>query len=150
MPNCSVRATVFGRGEPMKIKLNMKQVTDIMREIKETDRKTFDLSDVSEVFQMLKYWAKSAGTGDEKIKTITELPDGYLCRVNEKFHDSMKEYLKQSRMRRFSEQIKEVRAHETIVKAQETIEKYDRLIKEAEERKGYKNQPNSSSFQGRE
>jgi hypothetical protein len=143
MLNYTVRATVFGRGKPMKIKLNMKQITDIKREIKETDRKSFDLSDISEVFRMLQYWAKSAGTGDEKIKTITELPDGYLCRVNEKFHDSMKEYLRQARMRRFSEQIKEV-------KVQETIEKYDRLIKEAEEKKGCKNRPNSSFFQGRE
>jgi len=116
----------------MKIKLNMKQITNVMRELKETDRKSFDLSDVSDVFRMLQYWAKSAGTGEEKIKNITELPDGYLLRVNRKFHDSMKEYLKQTGMRRFSEQMRDL-------KAQETAEKYDRLIKESEQRKGHKN-----------
>jgi len=115
----------------MKIKLNTKQIATVMRELKETDRKSFDVSDVSGVFRMLQYWAKSAGTGEEKIKTITELPDGYLCRVNRKFHDSMKEYLKEAKTRRFSEQMKEL-------KVQATVEEYDRLMKEAEEKKGQK------------
>ena len=112
----------------MKIKLNLKQIEEVRRGLMETDRKDFDLSDISQVFRMLQYWAKSAGAGKEKIKSVTELPDGYLCRVNEKFHDSMKTYLKESRERRFSEEMKER-------KIQGTLDKYERLMKEAENKK---------------
>ncbi len=112
----------------MKIKLNTEQIEDLRREIEETDRKKFDMSDVSEVFRMLQYWSKSVGTGEEKIKSVTELSDGYLCRVNRAFHDSMKEFLKQVRSRRFSDHMKER-------KVKGAIGKYERLIKEAEEEK---------------
>ncbi|RJP64096.1 MAG: hypothetical protein C4532_19950 [Candidatus Abyssobacteria bacterium SURF_17] len=112
----------------MKIKLNMKQMQEVRNKLRETDRKDFDLTDISEVFRMLKYWAKSIGAGEEKIKSVTELADGYLCRVNEKFHDTMKAYLKQIREQRFSEGMKER-------KVQGALDKYDRLIREAEEKK---------------
>jgi hypothetical protein len=113
----------------MKIKLNMKHVAVVARELKETDRKNFNPTEVGQVFQMLQYWCKSAGTGGEKIQSVTELPDGYLCRVNGKFHDAMKAYIKQAGSRKFTEQMKEV-------KVQETLDKYERLIKEAEGQKG--------------
>lgn len=112
----------------MKIKLNSKQIAKVARELKETDRKNFDVKDVGEVFKMLQYWTKSVGTGEEKIQSVTELPDGYLCRVNRKFRDSMKDYIRDVGARKFSEQMKDV-------KVQETLDKYDRLIKEAKERK---------------
>jgi hypothetical protein len=112
----------------MKIKLNSKQIAKVARELKETDRRNFDLKDVGEVFKMLQYWAKAVGTGEEKIQSVTELPDGYLCRVNRKFHDTMKHYIREAGAKRFSDQMKEV-------KVQEALEKYDRLIKEAKERK---------------
>lgn len=112
----------------MKIKLNTKQIEDLRREIEETDRKKFDMADTAGVFRMLRYWSKSVGTGEEKIKSVTELPDGYLCRVNRIFHDSMKNFLKQARSRRFSDQMRER-------KVQGTVKKYERLIKEAEEEK---------------
>jgi hypothetical protein len=115
----------------MKIKLNAEQVEDIRRELKETDRKEFDTSDIPQVFQMLQYWAQCVGAGKAKIKSVTELPGGFLCRVNERFHDIMKEYLKDVRSRRFSEDMKER-------KKQSVINKYERLMKEAEEKK---NQP---------
>ncbi len=113
----------------MKIKLNRKHILAIARELKETDRKNFDPDDVGEVFKMLQYWIKTAGTGQEKVQSVTELPDGYLCRVNEKFHDSIKNYIKHSTSRRLDDQLKDL-------KTRETIDKYDRLIKEAEEEKG--------------
>lgn len=112
----------------MKIKLNTEQIEDLRRELEETDRKKFDMSDVSDVFRMLQYWSKSVGAGEEKIKSVTELTDGYLCRVNRTFHDSMKEFLRQVRKRRFSDQMKER-------KVQGTVKKYERLMKEAEEEK---------------
>lgn len=113
----------------MKIKLNTKQIEDVRREIEETDRKKFDLDDISGVFRMLQYWPKSFGSGEEKIKSVTELSDGYLCRVNRRFHDSMKEFLKEVRTRRFSGEMRER-------KVQGAIKKYERLIKEAKEEKG--------------
>lgn len=112
----------------MKIKLNMKQIAVVARELKETDRKTFDLADVGQVFKMLQYWCKTAGTGEEKIQSVTELPDGYLCRVNRKFRDAIKNYIRASGSRRLSDQMKEM-------KVQGTLAKYDRLIKEAEEQR---------------
>ena len=118
----------------MKIKLNTEQIEDLRRELEETDRKKFDMSDISDVFRMLQYWSKSVGTGEEKIKSVTELPDGYLCRVNRTFHDSMKEFLRQVRTRRFSDQMKKR-------KVQGAIKKYERLIKESEEEKGPLNRP---------
>jgi hypothetical protein len=111
----------------MKVKLNTKQIADIYRELKETDRKKFDLSEVTEVFRMLQYWSKSVAGGEAKIKSIAELPDGFLCRVNKTFHTTMKEYLRGSRHRRAEAQIEE------LAKRQAATE-YDRLIKEAEER----------------
>jgi hypothetical protein len=116
----------------MKIKLNRKQVAAVARELKETDRKNFNPADVEEVFKMLQYWTKTVGSGEGKIQSVTELPDGYLCRVNSKFHDSIKAYIKQAGSRKFSEQMKEM-------KIQETVDKYDRLIKEAEEDKRFRN-----------
>jgi hypothetical protein len=108
----------------MKIKLNLKQIQILRREIRENSRKDFDIEDLAEVFKMLKFWTKSFGTGEEKIKSIAALPDGYLCRVNEKFHDSMKSFIKEAKARRYAEEI-----------SQRTAEEYDRLIKEAEEQK---------------
>lgn len=108
----------------MKVKLNLKQMHVLRREIKENSRKDFDITDLAEVFKMLKFWTKSFGTGEEKIKSITELPDGYLCRVNKKFHDTMKDFIREAKSRRYAEELK-----------QRTAEEYDRLIKEAEEQK---------------
>jgi hypothetical protein len=108
--------------------LNTEQIEDLRRELEETDRKKFDMSDISDVFRMLQYWSKSVGAGEEKIKSVTELTDGYLCRVNRTFHDSMKEFLRQVRTRRFSDQMKER-------KVQGAVKKYERLMKEAEEEK---------------
>ncbi|MBI4831069.1 MAG: hypothetical protein HY801_05845 [Candidatus Lindowbacteria bacterium] len=112
----------------MKIKLNKGQIEDVRRELKETDRKDFDIGDIPQVFRMLQYWAQCVGAGEAKIKSVTELSDGYLCRVNEKFHDLMKAYLKDVRSRRFNEEMKER-------KTQSVVDKYDRLIREAEEKK---------------
>ncbi|RJP21809.1 MAG: hypothetical protein C4520_09130 [Candidatus Abyssobacteria bacterium SURF_5] len=112
----------------MKIKLNMKQIAVVARELKETDRKNFDVTDVAQVFKMLQYWVKTAGSGKEKIQSVTELPDGYLCRVNSTFHDAIKAYIREIGSRKLSQQMHDI-------KAQEAMENYDRLIKEAEEGK---------------
>ena len=113
----------------MKIKLNLKQINNISRELQETDRKKYDLDEVSDVFKMLQYWAKTVGGGDPKIKSIVELGDGYLCRVNPTFQDTMKMYLKDIQVRRTAEFSKEKRQ-------QDTMEEYERLIKEAEKQEG--------------
>lgn len=113
----------------MKIKLNLKQIESLRREIKEGSRKNFDLQDVSQVFKMLQYWVKAFGSGEEKIQSIAELGDGYLCRVNRKFRDSMKQFLREAKSRRLSEQMKE-RESERV------LEEYERLIEEAEEKHG--------------
>jgi hypothetical protein len=112
----------------MKIKLNTKHIAVVAQGLKETDRKNFDLVDVGQVFKMLQYWAKTAGAGKAKIQSVTELPDGFLCRVNRKFHDMMKTYIKEIGSKRFGEQVKEM-------KVRDTLEKYDRLIQEAEDEK---------------
>ena len=120
----------------MKIKLNTNQIEEICRELKESDRKDFDISEVADVFRMLQYWAKTVGSGKEKIKSVAQRPDGYLCRVNQTFRDSMKEFLKETRERRHSEEKEERSVRMKEKKIKETVERYDRLIKEAEEEKG--------------
>ena len=112
----------------MKIKLNTKQIENIGRELKETDRKSYDTSDVSQIFRMLQYWSKTVGGKETKIKSVTELPDGYLCRVNSKFRDSMKAFLKQMRSRRLEEQMKGKKEEEML----ENADRYEQLIREAE------------------
>jgi hypothetical protein len=112
----------------MKVKLNSKQIELIRRELKETDRRSFNTDDVSEVFKMLKYWGKSIGKGEAKIKTVAELADGYLCRVNTTFRKTMKEYIKQIRERKAQEYQQEKQEKEM----QYNAEKYDQLIREAE------------------
>jgi len=112
----------------MKIKLNNKQIENIRRELKEIDRRNYKTEDVAEVFKMLQYWAKSATAGDAKIKSVTELPDGYLCRVNSKFRESMKAYLKKARQHRFEEGARTKKEREM----QENAERYEQLIEEAE------------------
>ncbi len=112
----------------MKIKLNLEQIEDVSQELKDTDRKKFDTSEVSEIFRMLKYWSKTVGGKETKIKSVTMMADGYLCRVNHKFRDSMKVFLKDVRSRRFNEEMKEM-------KARATINKYDKLMGDAEEGK---------------
>lgn len=114
----------------MKIKLNKKQVLAIKRELEETDRKKFDVSEVMEVFRMLKYWSKCVGGDETAIKTVVELPDGYLCRVNREFRESIKTYLKDIRSRRA-----ETAEERKQQKKQEFSNKFDRLVREAEERK---------------
>ena len=113
----------------MKIKLNKKQVLAIRRELEETDRKKFDLSEVMEVFRMLQYWSKCIGGDDTAIKTIVELPDGYLCRVNRQFRESIKAYLSDIRSRR-AENAEERK----IQKKQDVADEFDRLVREAGER----------------
>lgn len=115
----------------MKIKLNSGQIARIRRELKETDRKDFDTDDVSGVFRMLQYWAKSIGAGEPKVTSVTEIPGGYLCRVNSRFRDLIRTYLKQARSRLLEESAKTKREREM----QETVERYDQLIKEAEQNK---------------
>jgi len=110
----------------MKIKLNIKQIEDIRRELAETDRKKFDLSEVSQVFRMLQYWSKSVGGKEAKIKSVTELGDGFLCRVNPEFRNLMKEYLKETRERRFSEEMKER-------KARAAMDKYKHILEDSED-----------------
>ncbi len=111
----------------MKIKLNSRQIAEVSRRIQESDRKTFSVDDVTEVFRMLRYWIKSHGSGEEAIKSIVELPDGYVCRVNRKFRDSMKAFFKERRALELAEDVKEL-------EEKETLSKYDQLIREAEER----------------
>ena len=110
----------------MKIKLNLKQIEDVRRELEETDRRKFKISEVSQVFRMLQYWSKSVGGKNAKIKSVTELGDGFLCRVNRNFRDQMKEYLKETRSRRFSEEMKER-------KAKAAVEKYKHILEDTED-----------------
>lgn len=115
----------------MKVKLNKKQIENIRRELKETERRDYKTDDVSQIFRMLQYWSKSVGGGEAKIKSVAELPDGYLCRVNSKFRELMKAYLKQVKTHKLEQRAQEKREKEL----QENVEKYDQLIKEAEEAK---------------
>jgi hypothetical protein len=113
----------------MKVKLNSKQIEIIRRELKETERRNFETEDVAEVFKMLQYWGKSVGRGEAKIKTVAELADGYLCRVNSTFREMMKAYIKQIRERK-AEQYLEAKQEREM---QDNAERYDRLILEAKE-----------------
>ena len=121
----------------MKIKLNHKQIESIRLEIKKTERRGFKLDDVSQVFRMLQYWSKSIGGKDVKIQSVTELADGYMCRVNSKFRERIKAYLKHIRQQRIDK-------HEQVSKEkqiQETVDRYDELIREAEESRQQTNDP---------
>ena len=120
----------------MKIKLNQKQIENIRRELEETDRRRYDISDVSEIFKMLVYWSKSFGGNDTKIKSVTELPDGYLCRVNSKFRESMKGFLKDIRSRQLEEKLRE--GEERGIPR--TANKFERLVMEAEEKQARRDQ----------
>ena len=113
----------------MKVKLNRKQIEIIRRELKETERRNYKTEDVSQVFKMLQYWGKSVGRGEAKIKTVAELADGYLCRVNSTFREMMKAYIKQIRKRKAEEHLQAKQDREI----QENAERYDQLIREAEE-----------------
>jgi predicted ribosome quality control (RQC) complex YloA/Tae2 family protein len=113
----------------MKVKLNRKQIEVIRRELKETERRNFKTEDVSEVFKMLQYWGKSVGRGEAKIKTVAELPGGYLCRVNSTFREMMKAYIKQIRKRKAEEHLQTKQDREM----QDNADRYDQLIREAEE-----------------
>jgi hypothetical protein len=118
----------------MKIKLNSKQIEKIRRQLGETDRKQFDTSDVFEVFKMLQYWSRCIGGDEVKIKSVTELADGYLCRVNSKFREVMKAFLKQGRSHHSEKEIPD----EDMTEKKEGIlgnaDRYERLIREAEEK----------------
>jgi hypothetical protein len=114
----------------MKIKLNLKQIETIRKQLEETDRKKYDTSDISQVFRMLQYWSKCIGGDETKIKSVTELPDGFLCRVNSQFRDSMKAFLRQARPQRAEEEIEDSKQGSLI----ENVQRYERLIKEAEKR----------------
>lgn len=114
----------------MKVKLNSKQIELIRRELKETERRSFQTEDVSQVFRMLQYWGKCIGKGEAKIKTVVELPDGFLCRVNSTFRERMKAYLKQIREHKAEEHLRAKQEREM----EENAERYDRLIREAEEK----------------
>ena len=116
----------------MKIKLNSKQIEAIRDGLKETERRNFKTGAVPDVFQMLRYWSKSVGGADAKIASLTELPDGYLCRVNSKFRERMKAYLKEARTRILTEKVFEYRNKIKDEEMRENAEKYDQLIKEAE------------------
>ena len=113
----------------MKIKLNKKQIEDIRREITATERRNHKIDDVFDVFKMLQYWTKSLGGKETKIKSVTELEGGYLCRVNSAFRDRMKAYLKQIRQRKAQEYTEAKKEREM----QEVADRYDDLIREAEE-----------------
>ncbi len=125
----------------MKIKLNKKQIENIRRELKETERRGFETDDVSHVFRMLQYWAKSVGVGEAKIQSVAELPDGYLCRVNSKFRESMKAFLKRVRERRLEKGVQLKKEKEM----QATAEKYDQLIKESKELNNHPKAPSESA-----
>ena len=115
----------------MKVKLNNKQIETIRRGLKESERRNYKTDDVSDVFRMLQYWAKSIGVGEAKIQSVADLGEGYLCRVNSKFRDRMKAYLKDARAQRIGE-------HNIAKKEKEmrkNAEKYERLIREAERTK---------------
>jgi hypothetical protein len=119
----------------MRVKLNSKQIETIRKGLKETERRSFKADDVPDVFRMLQYWSKSVGGGETKIVSLAELPDGYLCRVNSKFRERMKAYLKEARSERMAEKAKESRLVKKEREMQENAEKYDQLIKEAERSK---------------
>jgi len=110
----------------MKIKLNLRQLEDVRRELQATDRKKFEIKEVSQVFRMLQYWSKSVGGKTAKIKSVTELGDGFLCRVNREFRDLMKEYLRETRSRRLSEELKER-------KVRAAMDKYKHILEESED-----------------
>jgi hypothetical protein len=114
----------------MKVKLNSKQIEIIRRGLKETERRNFETEDVSEVFRMLQYWGKCIGKGEAKIKTVAELPDGFLCRVNSTFREQMKIYLKQVREQKAEEHLRAKQEREM----QDNAERYEQLIREAEEK----------------
>ena len=80
---------------------------------------------------MLQYWAKSIGAVEAKIKSIAELPDGYICRVNPKFRESMRAFLKQVRTRKLEEEQQRRREKEI----QANADKYDQLMKESDRKK---------------
>lgn len=115
----------------MKIKLNLKQIETIRRKLEETDRKKFSATDLSEVFRMLQYWSKSVGEEETKIKSITALPDGYLCRVNNSFRETMKKYLKRTLPEDDREEGTDKGEPGQILA---NTKRYEQLIKEAEER----------------
>lgn len=116
----------------MKVKLNHRQIETIRRGLKESERRSYKPDDVSDVFRMLQYWAKSIGAGEARIQSVAELSDGYLCRVNSKFRDRMKAYLKDAR----AQGIEKYRLAEKEKEMQENAEKYERLIREAERTRG--------------
>jgi len=115
----------------MKVKLNKKQIENIRQVLKETERRKFKTEEVSDIFRMLQYWAKSIGAGEAKIKSIAELPDGYICRVNPKFRESMRAFLKQVRTRKLEEEQQRRREKEI----QANADKYDQLMKESDKKK---------------
>ncbi len=119
----------------MKVKLNSKQIETIRSGLKETERRSFKAGDAPDVFRMLQYWSKSVGGGETKIASLAELPDGYLCRVNSKFRERMKAYLKEARGQRLTERAEESRRIKKEKEMQENAEKYDQLIKEDERAK---------------
>lgn len=116
----------------MKVKLNDRQIETIRRGLKESERRNYKTDDVSDVFRMLQYWAKSIGAGEAKIQSVADLGGGYLCRVNSKFRDRMKTYLKDAR----AQGIEKYRLAEKEKEMQENAEKYERLIREAERTRG--------------
>ena len=116
----------------MKIKLNLKQIEIIRRRLEETDRKKFDTSDVSEVFKMLQYWSRCIGGDKTRIKSVTDVADGYLCRVNSKFREVMKHFLKQGRSRPSEKEIADDEMTEKKGGILDDAQRYERLIREAE------------------
>jgi hypothetical protein len=115
----------------MKVKLNSKQIETIRKGLKETERRSFKADDAFDVFRMLQHWSKCVGGGETKIASLAELPDGYLCRVNSKFRERMKAYLKETRSQRLAEKAEKSRLAKREKEMQENAEKYDQLIKEA-------------------
>ncbi len=116
----------------MKVKLNKSQIEKIQQVLKETERRKFKTEEVADIFRMLQYWAKSIGAGEAKIKSLAELPDGYICRVNPKFRESMRAFLKQVRTRKLEEEQQRRREKEM----QANADKYDELMKRADRTKG--------------
>jgi hypothetical protein len=112
----------------MKVKLKKSQIEKIQQVLKETERRKFKTEEVSEVFRMLQYWAKSIGAGEAKIKSLAELPDGYICRVNPKFRESMRAFLKRVRARKLEEEQQRRRGKEM----QANADKYDELMKKSD------------------
>ncbi len=116
----------------MKVKLNSKQIETIRSGLKETERRSFKADDAPDVFDMLRYWSKSVGGAETKIASLAELPDGYLCRVNTKFRERMKDYLKEVRSQKQTERAEEHRHMKKEREMQENAERYDQLIEDAE------------------